>query len=328
MEERNQQEEIKDKYLSTKTPVGFTSLSQFIENTDYGPKDKQKVKDTLSSLNTYSIHKPIRKKYQRTKVMVNFIDHTWALDLAVFESTKRSNSFYAYIMFVSDIFSRYTWSIPIKKKDTKSVLEGFKELFEKTDRRPVNIWSDAERAFFSKEVLSMLKKEGIKIYHTHSKLKSVYSELTVKHLKSRLFKYMTFKKTKNWLTALEDVTNSYNHTKQRLLGMSPAEVNETNQHIVWHRRYHSIVKKGEPTSALKVGDYVRIGRTKIELGRKGYSPNWSEEIFRIKLVKKTRPVLSFVLEDLSGEEIQGRFLEPELNQVPFPVNSDNIQNGI
>jgi len=315
------EKEIRRKYLSANEPGAFTSMSTFLKSNKF---KKDEAESALSNLKTYSIHKPIRINYPRRKVIVNFIDDTWALDLAVFESTKRSNSFFAYIMFVSDIFSRFTWSIPLKKKDTQSVLDGFKSLFDQTTRVPKKIWSDSERSFFSKEVVAYLKSKNIKIYHSFSKLKSVYSELTVKHLKSRIYKYLTHNRTKNWLKGLADITHSYNHTHQKLLGMAPAEVNISNQHIIWHRKYHSIIDMDPPRSKLKVGDLVRIGRSKIELGRKAYDPNWSDEIFRIKSIKKTRPVLSFVLEDLSGEKLQGSFLEPELNLVSNSNNSITI----
>ena len=39
---------------------------------------------------------------------------------------------------------------------------------------------------------------------------------------------------------------------------------------------------------------------------KGYSPNWSEEVFAIKKVKNTAR-WTYVINDLNGEEIVGTF---------------------
>ena len=44
---------------------------------------------------------------------------------------------------------------------------------------------------------------------------------------------------------------------------------------------------------------------------KGYTPNWSEEVFVIKKVKNTVP-WTYVINDLNGEEIIGTFYEKEL----------------
>ena len=46
---------------------------------------------------------------------------------------------------------------------------------------------------------------------------------------------------------------------------------------------------------------------------KGYTPNWSEEIFVIKKIKDTVP-WAYVIDDLNGEEITGTFYEKELQK--------------
>ena len=54
---------------------------------------------------------------------------------------------------------------------------------------------------------------------------------------------------------------------------------------------------------------------------KGYTQNWSEEVFVIKKVKNTVP-WTYVINDLNGEEITGTFFEKELqntNQEEFKI---------
>ena len=73
-------------------------------------------------------------------------------------------------------------------------------------------------------------------------------------------------------------------------------------------------------SKFKVGDYVRISKYK-NIFAKGYMPNWSEEVFVIKIVKNTIP-WAYVINDLNGEEIIGTFYEKELqktNQEEFRI---------
>ena len=57
----------------------------------------------------------------------------------------------------------------------------------------------------------------------------------------------------------------------------------------------------------KVGDRVRISKYK-NIFTKGYTTNWSEEVFVIKKVKNTVP-WTYVINDLNGEEIIGTFYE-------------------
>ena len=70
----------------------------------------------------------------------------------------------------------------------------------------------------------------------------------------------------------------------------------------------------------KVGDHVRTSKYK-NLFAKGYTPNWSEEVFVIKKVKNTVP-WTYVINDLNSEEITGTFYEKELrktNQEEFRI---------
>ena len=74
----------------------------------------------------------------------------------------------------------------------------------------------------------------------------------------------------------------------------------------------------------KVGDHVIISKYKNILA-KGYTPNWSEEIFVIKEIKNTVPWI-YVINDLNDEEIIGTFYEKELqktNQEEFKIEKNN-----
>ena len=62
----------------------------------------------------------------------------------------------------------------------------------------------------------------------------------------------------------------------------------------------------------KVGDNVRISKKK-SMFEKGYTPRWTEEIFKINEVQMTRPV-TYKLEALNEERIEGSFYEAELQK--------------
>ena len=61
-----------------------------------------------------------------------------------------------------------------------------------------------------------------------------------------------------------------------------------------------------------VVDHVKISLYK-NIFAKGYTPNWSEEVFVIKEVKNTVP-WTYVINDLHGEEIIVTFYEKELQK--------------
>ena len=62
----------------------------------------------------------------------------------------------------------------------------------------------------------------------------------------------------------------------------------------------------------KVGNHFRISKYQNILG-KGYTLNWSEEVFVISKTKNTVP-WTYVISDLNGEKIIGTFYEKELQK--------------
>ena len=79
-------------------------------------------------------------------------------------------------------------------------------------------------------------------------------------------------------------------------------------------------ESNEKDPKFKVGDHVRISKYK-NIFAKGYTPNWSEEIFIVKKIKKTIP-WTYVISNLNGEEIVRGFYEKELqttNQKEFRI---------
>ena len=62
----------------------------------------------------------------------------------------------------------------------------------------------------------------------------------------------------------------------------------------------------------KVSGHVRISKYK-NIFAKGYTPNWSEDVFVIKKIKNTVP-WAYVINDLNGDEIIGTFYEEKLQK--------------
>ena len=71
------------------------------------------------------------------------------------------------------------------------------------------------------------------------------------------------------------------------------------------------MKPGKP--AFTIGDKVRISKYKRQVFDKGYTPNWTEEIFVIDKVLPTKPG-TYSIVDLMGESIKGSFYEPRVTE--------------
>ena len=97
----------------------------------------------------------------------------------------------------------------------------------------------------------------------------------------------------------------YSHTVHRTIKMKPIDVTYDS-----YAEYN--VDSNEKDPKFKIGDHVRISKYKNILA-KGYTPNWSEEVFVISKIKNTAPC-TYVISDLKGEEIVGTFYEKELQK--------------
>ena len=61
-------------------------------------------------------YKPVTRKYQRRRVNVNGIDEIWAADLIDMQAFSKDNNEIKYLLTVIDIFSKFVWIIPLKRK--------------------------------------------------------------------------------------------------------------------------------------------------------------------------------------------------------------------
>ena len=103
----------------------------------------------------------------------------------------------------------------------------------------------------------------------------------------------------------DDVANKYNNAVHRTIKMKPIGVTDDS-----YAEYNEDSNKKD--SKFKVGDDVRISKCK-NIFAKGYTLNWSEEVFVVTGIKNTVP-WTYVVSDFNGEEITGSFYEKELQR--------------
>ena len=110
---------------------------------------------------------------------------------------------------------------------------------------------------------------------------------------------------------LPKLVKEYNNTKHSSIKMTPTEASKKkNEGVVYFNLYGDMeTLKQKPK--FKIGDKVRISKYKRNVFDKGYTPNWSEEVFTVDEIQSTVPV-TYRLKDLNNEEIKGSFYEPEL----------------
>ena len=81
-----------------------------------------------------------------------------------------------YLLAVINIFSKYSWLIPLKDKTDKSVASALKTIFK--ERKPEKMWVDKGKEFYNKDV-----KDWIELYSTENKEKSSVVERWIRMMK-------------------------------------------------------------------------------------------------------------------------------------------------
>ncbi|GFW61344.1 uncharacterized protein F54H12.2 [Trichonephila clavipes] len=90
----------------------------------------------------YTLHKPVRHKFQRNRVLVSDIDRQFQADLVDMQSLAEFNKGYKYLLTCIDLFSKFAWAVPLKDKFGKKCKVWAIEIIFK-ERKPKVLQTDA-----------------------------------------------------------------------------------------------------------------------------------------------------------------------------------------
>ena len=211
---------------------------------------------------------------------------------------------------VLNIFSKYGWIVPLKDKKGETVAEAFETIF-KEGRKPEYLWVDKGKEYYNKYVKDLLEKNKITLYSTENEETSSVCERWNRTMKSKMWKQFTIQGNTQYLDMLPKILKQYNNTKHSSIKMTPTEASKkSNEGTVYFNLYGDM-EQVTSKPKFKIGDKVRISKYKRKTFNKGYTPNWTEEVFVINEIKYTNPI-TYELKDLNNEEIKGSFYEAEL----------------
>ena len=94
----------------------------------------------------------------------SFKDNICGVDLAGMTLISKFNKGIKYLLCVIDLFSQYSWVIPLKNKKGESIVEGFKKILDDSNRKPNRIWVDHGSKFYNNKFKSFLKRNDIEMY--------------------------------------------------------------------------------------------------------------------------------------------------------------------
>ena len=275
---------LRDKVFKIGSDPKYDGYERVLASMVYNFFDKKSSGSGIANESNYQLanglHKPIIRKFKKRKVYSSFRDNIWGVDFADMKSLGKYNKGINYLLCAIDLFSKCACVIPVKDKKGSSIVNGFQKLITK-GRKPNKIWVDQGSEFYNQSFKDFLKINNIEMYSTYNEGKSVVAERFIRTLKNKIFKHMTAISKNVYFDVLDDIVNKYNNTVHRTIKMKPIDVTGDS-----YAEYNEDFNKKDPK--FKVGDHVRISKYK-NIFAKGYTPNWSEEIFIVSKIKNTVP---------------------------------------
>jgi hypothetical protein len=277
---------------------------------------RDEVKEWLSGQEAYTLHKKAKPSFPRQPTIVSGAGEQLQADLLDVRSHSRGNSGVNFLLTGIDCFSRKGYAYPIRSKSGEHVASALEKIFHQNNYRVLQ--TDKGKEFYNWRVKDLLKRYRVEHFSTDDdKVKASIVERFNRTLREKIHRYLTAKKSNGFIDVLQKIVDAYNETEHSTIGMAPNEVGDHNQSEVFDELYEAkgpvAVWQGKKTP-LEIGDVVRIAKARGAFER-GYTPNWTKELFKISLVvADVRPVV-YRLVDMSGEAIQGTFYRQELQKV-------------
>lgn len=262
------------------------------------------------------LHREARRNFKRRKTEMRGINDTLQADLVEMIPYAKQNGNMKYILTVINIFSKKAYVRALKNKSAIEVMRSMESILNSLGHPIVHLHVDNGTEFYNATMKKMLKQRKIHIYSTFTTKKAAIVERFNRTLKNRMWKEFSFRGSYKWVDILQSLVDDYNHTKHRTIKMKPIDVVPSNEQHLLNTVYSNTFPIRGVKAKFKSGDLVRISKYK-HIFSKGYTPNWTTEIFRIKKVQPTNPV-TYLLIDLEGHDIKGTVYPQELQLVKYP----------
>lgn len=293
----------------------------------------------LEELEAYSLHRPVRRNFERNRYRLFTIDRLWEADLIDISTLKRHNDNHTFLLTVIDVFTKYAFVRPLKSKKAGAVIRALKQIIDSSEeetgvkRSPKIFQSDKGKEFKNQYMKGFLDSRGIRQHfpQTHSQNKAAIVERFNRTIQSFIYKYLTWRKTRRYIDVLQQLVHLYNHSVHSTIKMKPADVDETHIRQVYEntRRRHTNdydnygghkqppVAMNIYTQPFHIGDFVRVSRRKTALEH-GYTANWSKKVFRITAIIQKRPFFLYKLKDhATGHPIVEKFYAHEIQKIRY-----------
>ena len=148
------------------------------------------VTDWLETQKWYTLHRRIKTKFRRRKVLTRGVQYQYQADLVDYSKLKRDNSGYTFVLSIIDCFSRLAFAIPIKRKTGEEVAAALQRAFDHMGD-PKKLHTDQGKEFYNRHVKELLQERGVHHFSTFQDVKAQIVERFNRTLREAILQYMT-----------------------------------------------------------------------------------------------------------------------------------------
>jgi transposase InsO family protein len=189
---------------------------------------RYRIRKWLQDQEAFSLTRGARRRFKRTRVIVEGIDSQWDADLMDMANISKDNDGVRYVLVMIDIFSRYLWCRSLKTKKGVELVRTIDSVLRE-GRKPRVLRTDRGSEFTNRNVQKYLKDQGVHYMSTNNETKANYAERVIKTLKHKIFRYILKNRNYSYVNVLQDVVTSYNRTVHRTLGVTPQSITKANE---------------------------------------------------------------------------------------------------
>ena len=240
-----------------------------------------KVREFLHSKTSYTRFTQATRNFKRLRAFARFENEIWCMDLAYVDRLAKDNSGVKYLLVRQDLFDRTVDAKGMKTKDSKEAVKIFSKMITKK-KRPKKFWVDQGTEFVG-EFKKFCTAEGIEIYSTMSETEAAFAERTIHSLKNILYRYMEDYGYK-YIHKLPQFIATMNSRNNRSIDMKPNHVKNSDFMSIFYSKPLREYKK----TKFGIGDRIRNSKYEL-LFRKGYKPEFTQEIFEIVAIATKKP---------------------------------------
>ena len=163
-------------YYNPQHPAGFGSVDELYQAVKHKDISLKTVKEWLKKQDTYTLHRPVKRKFKRNKVFVPRIDHQWDADLMDMQQIAKYNNGVHYVLLAIDIFPRFVWTVPLQTKQDAEVKKAFELIFYQ-GRTPGYLRTDKCTDFLNFNTQTFFEKYKVHHFVTQNEeIKANYAE--------------------------------------------------------------------------------------------------------------------------------------------------------